>query len=291
MIQKQSPALGLILGLIGIVIFAATLPATRLALDSYSPWFITHGRAVIASILAAATLMAFRRPFPRNHAIGLAMAGLLLVFGFPGFMAIGMQTVDASHGGVVLGILPLATAVFAALLAGEKPSPLFWICGIAGTVLVVVFALRDHDMQLTTGDTWLFLAGLSASLGYVISGRLARFMPGWEVISWALVLTLPGSLAGTFWTWNSEFLNASTGAFVAFVYLGLGSMFLGFFAWNTGLATGGIARVGQVQLLQTFITIAIAAFLLGETITLEMILFATAVVVVVAIGRRARIAL
>lgn len=283
------PTLGLILGLVGVVIFAATLPATRLALDGYSPWFITHCRAVIASLLAMATLIALRRRFPRQHVGMLAAVGMLLIFGFPGFMAIGMQTVGASHGGVVLGILPLATAVFAALIAGERPSVLFWVCGIAGTVLVVVFAVRDSGMRLAPGDIWLFLAALSASLGYVISGKLARFMPGWEVVSWALLLTFPASLAGTLLTWDPDFATASTPAVAALVYLGLGSMFLGFFAWNSGLALGGIARVGQVQLLQTFITIAISAVLLSEPVTAEIIAFATAVVVIVMVGQQARV--
>lgn len=283
------PVIGLFLGLIGVTIFAATLPATRIALNGYSPWFITHGRAVIAGVAAIVTLVMLRRTFPRKHVAMLLLAGLLLVFGFPGFMAIGMQTVGASHGGVVLGILPLATAVFAALLAGERPSPLFWACGIAGTGLVIAFAVRDSGMRLAAGDIWLFLAGLSASLGYVISGRLARYMPGWEVISWALVLTLPASAIGTLLTWQPAFAMASEPAVIALAYLGLGSMFMGFFAWNSGLAIGGIARVGQVQLLQTFITIAISAALLGEAITPDIILFAIAVVAVVALGRRARV--
>lgn len=287
MSSPSSPALGLLLGLTGVTVFAATLPATRLALDGFSPWFITHGRAVLASLAAVATLIALRQRFPRKHAAALIAAGVLLVFGFPGFMAIGMQTVGASHGGVVLGILPLATAIFAALLAGEKPSLLFWLCGFAGTILVVAFAIRDGGMQLAPGDLWLFLAGISASLGYVISGRLARFMPGWQVISWALVLTLPGSLAGTLLTWEPIFADASARALTALTYLGLGSMFLGFFAWNSGLALGGIARIGQLQLLQTFITIAISAILLGEVITTEMIGFAVAIVAIVALGRKA----
>ncbi len=200
-----------------------------------------------------------------------------------------MQTVGASHGSIVLGILPLATAVFAALIAGERPSLLFWLCGIAGAALVITFAVRDSQMTLAIGDIWLFLAGISASLGYVLSGKLTRFMPGWEVISWALVLTLPASLAGSLATWQPLFASASNQAVSALVYLGLGSMFLGFFAWNSGLALGGIARVGQIQLLQTFLTIGISALLLGETITTEMLVFAVAVVGVVALGRRARV--
>jgi drug/metabolite transporter (DMT)-like permease len=280
---------GLALGLVGVVIFGGTLPATRVALGAFSPWFITHGRAALAAAAAAILLAVLRKPFPRADAGAIFLAGLLLVFGFPMMSSIAMQTVPAAHGGVVLGILPLATSVFAALIGGERPSVLFWICGIAGAALVVLFAMRDGGMQLSPGDTWLFLAGLSASLGYVVSGKLARKMPGWEVICWALVVTAPISVPGAFATYGAGFSHATHGQIAAFLYLGFGSMFLGFFAWNVGLAMGGIARVSQVQLLQAFITIAISAAVLGEHVTSETLLFALGVMVVVMIGRWARV--
>lgn len=280
---------GLALGLLGVVIFGGTLPATRLALGVFDPWFITFGRAAIASIAAAILLGALRRPFPRADLTPLLIAGLLLGFGFPVMSSIAMQTVPAAHGGVVLGILPLATSIFAALLGGERPSPLFWMCGVAGAALVVLFAMRDGDMTLSSGDIWLFLAGIAASLGYVVSGKLSRKMPGWEVISWALILTAPVSLPGALWSWQPGFSSAGSAEIAAFLYLSLGSMFLGFFAWNVGLAMGGIARVSQVQLLQSFVTLAISAALLGEIVTGETLIFALLVMVVVAIGRTARI--
>ena len=233
--------------------------------------------------------MLLKRPFPKADIAQLFLAGLLLVFGFPVMSSIAMQTVPAAHGGVVLGILPLATSVFAALIAGERPSVLFWLCGVAGASLVVVFAMRDGGMQLSSGDAWLFLAGLSASLGYVVSGRLARNMPGWEVISWALVVTAPMSLAGTWLAFRPEFTQAGVDPLAAFLYLGFGSMFLGFFAWNVGLAIGGIARVSQVQLLQTFVTIAISATILGEAISGETLVFAFGVMAIVMFGRWARV--
>ena len=280
---------GLALGLLGVVIFGGTLPATRVALQAFGPWFITHGRAALAFAAAALLLAILRKPFPRADVVQLFLAGLLLVFGFPVMSSIAMQTVPAAHGGVVLGILPLATSIFAALIGGERPSALFWICGVGGAALVVLFAVRDGGMQLSSGDVWLFLAGLSASLGYVISGRLARKMPGWEVISWALIVTAPISIVGALLTYSPEFAQATPGQFAAFLYLGFGSMFLGFFAWNVGLALGGIARVSQVQLLQAFVTIAISATLLGEQITGETLAFAFAVMVIVMIGRWARV--
>ncbi len=280
---------GLALGLIGVVIFGGTLPATRVALGAFSPFFITFGRAALASAAAAVLLLILRRSFPRPHLGNLFLAGMLLVFGFPLMSSVAMQTVPAAHGGVVLGILPLATSIFAALIGGERPSALFWICGVVGAGLVVIFAMRDGGMQLSTGDIWLFLAGISASLGYVISARLSRNMPGWEVICWALIVTSPLSVAGTFFTYGAGFAAATTHQIGAFLYLALGSMFLGFFAWNVGLAIGGIARVSQVQLLQSFVTIAISATLLGEHVNNETLAFAVGVILTVMIGRRARI--
>ncbi|WP_269930406.1 DMT family transporter [Aminobacter sp. HY435] len=280
---------GLALGTLGVVIFGGSLPATRVSLTGFSPWFITFGRAAVASTAAALLLLALRKRLPRADAPALFLAGLLLVFGFPVFSSFAMQTVPASHGGVVLGVLPLTTSIFAALIGGERPSALFWICGVLGAALVIAFAISDSGMELSTGDLFLFLAALSASLGYVVSGKLSRHMPGWEVICWSLILTTPISIPAAIWSWQPEFTAASGRAIFSFFYLGFGSMFLGFFAWNVGLGMGGIARVSQVQLLQSFVTLAISAMFLGEHISGKTLLFALAVIAVVALGRRARV--
>ncbi|WP_378949905.1 DMT family transporter [Mesorhizobium sp. ANAO-SY3R2] len=288
--QKASrETIGLALGTLGVVIFGGTLPATRVALATFSPWFVTHGRAAVASLAAAFLLLILRKQLPKDDVPALFLAGLLLVFGFPIFSSIAMQTVPASHGGVVLGVLPLTTSIFAAIIGGERPSVYFWICGVAGAALVVTFAIRDSGMQLSTGDLFLFLAALSASLGYVVSGKLARHMPGWEVICWSLILTAPISIPAAIWSWHPEFGAASSSETFAFLYLGFGSMFLGFFAWNVGLGMGGIARVSQVQLLQSFVTLAISAFLLKEHVSGETVLFALGVIAIVALGRRTRV--
>lgn len=278
------------LGLVGVIIFGATLPATRVAVGVFDPWFVTFGRAVVATIVAVLALLIFKRPFPRDHTMQLLLAGFFVVVGFPGFMALAMLTVPAAHGGVVLGILPLATALFAALIGGEKPSIMFWFWGITGTILVSVFALLDGGGSgFAIGDMWLLMAALSASCGYVILAKLTRHMAGWEAISWALIVTLPISLPGTFYTFDSVYLTAPARGLFALFYLGLFSMFLGFFAWNTGLKLGGIARVGQLQLLQTFITLAVAALWLGEEISVQTLLFALAVLMVIVMGQRARV--
>jgi drug/metabolite transporter (DMT)-like permease len=281
---------GLALGLLGVAIFGGTLPATRAALQIFDPWFVTLGRAAVASIAATVLLLILRRRFPREDFGALLAAGILLVVGFPVFSSIAMQTVPASHGGVVLGILPLATSIFAAIIAGERPSPFFWLCGVIGAAIVVAFAVSDSGMSLSSGDVWLFAAALSASLGYVISGKLSQKMPGWEVISWALVITAPVSIPGSLLIFEPAYLEATRGEVLAFFYLSFGSMFLGFFAWNIGLGMGGIARVSQVQLLQSFFTLAFSAMFLGESITVTTVLFALAVVSVVMLGRRARVA-
>ncbi|MBL8583224.1 MAG: DMT family transporter [Rhizobiaceae bacterium] len=281
--------IGLVMGLVGVTIFGGTLPATRVALAAFSPAFVTFGRAALAASLAAIVLVVLKRRFPRKDLKKLAFAGLMLVVGFPLLSSIAMRTVPAAHGGVVLGLLPLMTSIFATLFAGERPSPMFWVCGLVGAALVVAFALRDGHMALSSGDVALFLASLAASAGYVVSGVLARGMPGWEVICWALVIVAPLSFAGAAVSAPVEWPGLENPAWLGFFYLGVGSMFLGFFAWNLGLGIGGIARVSQVQLLQTFVTLAIASIVLGETITGETLAFAVAVVAVVALGRRARI--
>ena len=282
--------LGLLLGFLGVVIFGATLPATRAAVADLAPWFVTHGRASAAGCIALVVLLVLRRALPsRDLWRDLAIASICLVIGFPGFIGLAMQSVPASHGGVVLGILPLATALFGALFTGERPSTAYWICGIVGALLVVGFAIRDADMTLTLGDIYLFLAVLVSSLGYVFSARLARHMPGWEVISWAVVIALPVTLPMTFWLQPADWSVVRPSAWIGFAYVAVMSQYVGFFAWNAGLAMGGVARVSQVQLLQTFVTLLVAAAFLGETIDLVTLLFAIAVVGIVLAGRWAPI--
>ena len=292
--QRQQYLIGagpfsFLMGLAGVAIFGATLPFTRLAVFDFDPWFVTFARAVIASLCAALVLWAMKVPFPRKDAGKLLWTGILLVFGFPGFMAVAMSLVPASHGGIVLGILPLATTIFAFLIASERPTRLFWICSLLGTATILIYALRNGDGSFHWGDFWLLTAGISASWGYVISGKLSRTYGGWQVACWFVVLIAPLSVIGTIWLWEDRYLQASATGLAALGYLGLFSMFLGFFAWNTGLKIGGIAKVGQVQLLQTFFTLGVSALLLGEEITLEMLFFAVIVVAIVALGRRAQV--
>lgn len=284
-----NPVMGLMLGFVGVVIFGATLPVTRVALTGFDPAFITFGRAFLAGLASAVVLLATGKRLPRADLGAFALIGLTLVFGFPALVNVAMLTVPASHGGIVLGVLPLLTAVFAALIGGERPGLAFWLWGGAGAALVLGFTLRGGGFVPGIGHVWLGCAAVVSALGYVVSGKLARKLPGWEVIAWALVLCLPLTGLGSWWAWGGVHAP-SAGAIWALGYLAFGSMFAGFFFWNAGLAIGGIARVGQVQLLQTFVTLGISALLLGESITPVMLGFALAVAVVVWCGRKARVA-
>lgn len=287
--SKHRDLTGFALGLLAVIIFAGSAPFTRIALESYSPWFITFGRAAIATVGAVVALLVVRRPLAPGRALPAFTAGMLLVIIFPGMMALAFKTIPAAHGGVIMGMLPILTALFAALIDGDRPSPLFWFCTILGGALVAAFALRESGFQFSTGDIWLFLACPFCSLGYVISGKLSRHMTGWEVICWALVLVSPLTFLGVWFVWEPRFAEPTSAAFWSLFYLGAFSMLLGFFAWNIGLAMGGIARVGQVQLLQTFFTLGLSALLLSEHIGWDTVAFATAVVALVAIARKAPI--
>jgi drug/metabolite transporter (DMT)-like permease len=203
-------------------------------------------------------------------------------------MAVAVLTVDASHGGVVMGALPIATALVAVLITHERPKPMFWVASIAGAALVVAFALRQGGGALSAGDLLLFASVAVSAIGYTFSGRLTAEMPGWEVISWVLVIALPISLPLAVLTLPVDPGAIALKPWLAVLYVALFPQWIGFFAWNAGMAMGGIARVSQVQLLQPFVTFALAALFNGETITLQILLFAAAVVATVAISTRTR---
>ena len=281
--------LGLLLGFIGMVIFGGTLPATRLAVSEIDPVTLTALRTAIAGLCSLALLLVLRRPLPpRALWPQLVIAMLCVAVVFPLLMSMGMQRVDASHGGVVLGVLPIATALAAVVVAHERPRPLFWIASVAGAALVIAFSLRQGGGTFSTGDLLLFAAVIVSAIGYAFSGRLTSHMPGWEVISWILVIGLPLSLPAAALTMPHDITHIALKPWLGLLYVALFSQWIGFFAWNAGMAMGGIARVSQVQLLQPFVTFALASFFNDETITLQILLFAAAVVVTVAISTRTR---
>jgi drug/metabolite transporter (DMT)-like permease len=287
LVRIDAETVGMLLGVIGVAVFSATLPATIVALDSFSPWFIALGRAALAGLAALPLLLATRAPRPtRAQLLGLIGAALGVVFGFPLLTSWAMQYVPAAHGGVVLGILPLATAVAGAVVAGDRPSLGFWLTGIAGSVIVVVYSLLDGGGNLHPADLALLAAIVLTAFGYAIGGRLSRDLGGWQTICWVLVISLPVTLPLALWQGTKIAAPPTTPALLAFIYVALASQFLGFFAWYRGLALGGVARVSQTQLLQPFLTLGLAVLLLGETITARTLIFAVLVIAVVAVGRR-----
>jgi drug/metabolite transporter (DMT)-like permease len=278
---------GMLLGAIGVAVFSLTLPFTRMAVADLHPVVVALGRAVIAALCAALLLWRMRAPLPtRQQWKALAITAIGVVIGFPLFSSLAMQTVPASHGAIVVGILPLTTALFGALRFGERPSVGFWLAALVGSGLVAWFALRQGGGQLHMADVALFIAVVAGAMGYAEGGKLAQTMGGQQVICWALILSLPVVLPITLWFAWTHGLHASAAAWTGFAYVSFGSMFIGFFFWYKGLALGGIARVGQVQLMQPFLTLLGAAVVLGETLELQTFLFALAIIAVVAIGRR-----
>ena len=197
-----------------------------------------------------------------------------------------MRHVPASHGAIVIGLLPLATALAGAWLAHERPTPVFWLCSLVGSAVVVGFALWQGGGAPHPADFLLLAAVAAAAIGYAEGGRLARTLGGWQVISWALLLAAPAVLVPTLWVVDAQMLAAPPLAWAGFAYVGVFSMFLGFFAWYRGLALGGIAVVGQTQLLQPFLTLFASALLLGEALDPATFVAAGLVILSIAIGRR-----
>ncbi len=286
----NSENIGLLYGFIGVVGFSLTLPATRAAVQDLDPIFVGLGRGLVAATLAAITLKITDQPIPSKQQLrSLSVVGLGVVLGFPLLSAWAMQRVPASHGAVVLGLLPLATAIGGVLRSGDRPDVTFWIASIVGSTTVVVFGIISGAGHLQPADLALFGSIIAAAFAYAEGGRLAKVLGGWQVISWALVIIAPFEVLPTIFVVLKEGLIASPTAWLGFAYVSIVSQFIAFFAWYHGMAIGGVARVGQIQLLQPFLTLLASAILLGET--LEPIALGTACLVVasVAVGKKASI--
>ena len=291
-LPKQSAVrAGMAWGLLGVVAFSVSLPATRMAVAGGLPGgFVGIGRAVVAGALALATLVVMRQGVPGWRVIGrLAVVAVGVVLGFPLLTALAMERVPASHGTVIIGLLPAATAVMAVLRAGEQPSARFWVAAGAGLACVLAFAVAAGAGGLERADGLLLAAVVLCALGYAEGGALARELGGVQVICLALVLVLPVTAAWTLWELDPAALaRATPAAWAGFAYVSLVSMFAGFFAWYRGLALGGVARVGQVQLAQPVLSLVWAALLLGETVTPAMAMAAVGVLACVVATQRAR---
>ncbi len=277
--------------LLGVAIFSVTLPATRIAVAEIDPLAVGIGRAVVAGCCAILYLTITRAPWPRRQWHRLALVAAGVVFGFPLLTSVALQDLPAAHGAIVIGLLPLATAVFARVFANERPSGGFWVSALAGSATVLAYAGSDAG-GLRLADALLIGAVVCAGIGYAEGGRLSRSLGGPQVIAWALILSLPFASVVTGWRlldhptpWHA----VSWRAWGALAYLGLFSMFVGFLFWYRGLAAGGVARIGQLQLLQPFLSVIAAALLVGESIDVRTLAFAAAVALIVATGRRATV--
>ena len=259
-------------GMLGVIIFSGSLPATRVAVSGFDPLFLTSIRAVIAALLGITLLLVLRQSRPRRADIApLAIVALGVVVGFPLLTALALQHITSAHSIVFIGLLPLATAIFGVLRGGERPRPLFWLFSGAGSLAVAAFALSQNADISLRGDLLMLGAILLCGLGYAEGATLSRRLGGWQVISWALVLSFPIMAVLALATLPQVWTGISASAWVSLGYVSVFSMLIGFVFWYRGLALGGIAGVGQLQLLQPFFGLMLAALLLHEPIAQSMI--------------------
>lgn len=274
-------------GLLGVIIFSGSLPATRVAVADLPPVFLTSARAVIAALLAAVFLLALRQKRPaRRDLVQLSLVALGVVVGFPLLTAHALQHITAAHSIVFIGLLPLATALFGVLRGGERPKPAFWLFSLIGAGAVAGFALIGSDGGTLPGDLMMVAAILVCGLGYAEGATLSRKLGGWQVISWSLLLALPMMAVLAVLNLPVSWGAVGVPAWVGLAYVSVFSMLVGFVFWYRGLALGGIAGVGQLQLLQPFFGFVLAALFLGEPIGWSMVASTIVVIACVAGAKR-----
>lgn len=282
---------GMLLGFCGVIAFSLTLPLTRSLVPFFDPVFIATARVVVAAIVAGMWLLLTKQARPSSAQFRqLVIVASGVVFGFPIFSSIAMKSLPASHGGVVLGLLPIVTALVAAVIYKERPSVGFWIASLIGSALVIAYSLLKGGGHFQQGDVALLIAAISISISYASGANLSRELGGLQVVSWAIVISAPISLVFALMTMPSDVSMVKPWDWMSFLYLALVSQWLSFLFWNKGLVLGGIARVSQTQLLQPFITILFSIVLLGEHLDFTTLLFAGLVALVVVIGRKFRAA-
>lgn len=284
---RENTAQGWVNGLIGVLLFSGSLPATKVAILAFSPIFLTVARASIAGMLALMALLVFREERPTvKQLLPLSIVAIGVVVGFPLLSALALQYVTSAHSIVFVGMLPIATAVFGIVRGGERPRPIFWLFSVMGSLLVVGYAAAQGLTASPLGDILMLSAIILCGLGYAEGAKLTKTLGGWQVISWALVLSLPVMLPLAF-----IYMPPSAGSIGAKAWIGLGyvslfSMFIGFIFWYRGLAQGGIASVGQLQLLQPFFGLALAASLLHEKVSMGMLAVTVGVILCVACTKK-----
>jgi drug/metabolite transporter (DMT)-like permease len=279
--------LGLLLGFFGVAIFSVTLPVTKLALaGGMQAPFVSFGRAVLAGAVAIVVLWVARAPWPRaSLRKDIALASLGIVIGWPAMSTLALLYIPPSHAAVVSGLLPFSTALIGATITHTWPKRGFWVCAIVGACVVTSYAAYRGGGGWQLADGLLLMSVFLGGLGYAYGARASQHLPGWQVISWALVFALPLTIPVS--GWFAPVLSAVTPkAWAAFTYLALMSQYIGFFFWYRGLALGGIAKVSQVQLLQIFMTFAVSAALVGESIDVVTWSVAVLIVFIIALSKR-----
>jgi drug/metabolite transporter (DMT)-like permease len=274
---------------LGVVAFSLTFPATAWGLEGFGPWSLVGVRSVLAAVIAGGCLLALRvAPPARTHWAGLAVVGAGVVLGFPLLTTLALQTSTTAHAAVVVGLLPLTTALFSALRVGTRPSRPFWLAALAGATAVIAFTVQQSGGALTGADAYLFGALLVCAAGYTEGGRLARIMPGWQVIGWALALCLPLTVPGALVALSYEPVRLTAHGVAGLLWVAAGSQFLGLVVWYRGMAAIGIPRASQLQLAQPLLTLVSSVLLLGEHLTPAAPLTAAAVLICIAVTQRTR---
>ncbi|MGW2281003.1 DMT family transporter [Streptomyces sp. NPDC001770] len=279
---------GFVLASLGVVAFSLTFPATLWGLESFGPWSLVTVRSVLAALIAGTVLLAARIPWPgRRHLGGLLVVAGGVVAGFPLLTTLALRTTTSSHAAVVVGLLPLTTAVFSSLRTGTRPPRAFWIAALAGAAVVLAFTVAQSGGAVSAGDLYLFGSLVVCAAGYAEGGRLARSMPGWQVIGWALVLSLPVTVASSVVALSYEPVTLTGHGIAGLVWLAAGSTFIGLYVWYRGMAEIGIPRASQLQLAQPLLTLVWSFLLLGEDLSAAAPLAAVAVLVCIAVTQRA----
>lgn len=271
-ISKDQTVNGWINGFIGVLLFSGSMPATKLAVNDMSPIFVTIARAAIAGLLALIVLLIYKEKRPtKGQLLPLALVSIGCVIGFPLLSALALQYVTSAHSIVFLGMLPLMTAIFGVIRGGERPHPVFWLFSIIGSLLVIGYAVSQGISASPIGDILMLAAVVLCGLGYAEGAKLSKTLGGWQVISWALILALPLMAPLFFIYFPNNIETVTTRGWLGLAYIALFSMFIGFIFWYKGLAQGGITIVGQLQLLQPFFGLALAAYFLHEPVSMGML--------------------
>lgn len=282
--------LGIIIGFIGVVIFAGSIPATSLAIEGFSPLFTTSARALIAGLTAAVILLVMRRQVPKKHLKTLLTIALLIAFFFPWMMALSLADVGPAHGAVVLGLIPIFSSSISVIITRTKPPFMFWVISALAGIIVMIFALHESGTGLALADIFMVIGAAATALGYNLATKLSEDMPSWEVIAWAVTLFIPASLLASILTWQGM-PQATPDTSVAMIwsglfYLGVFSMLIGYILFTMGLKLGGVARIGQLQYLQVFLSLGMAAVINNDPLRLETVLTATLVTILVVLAMR-----